>query len=190
MPQLACPVVHAISMPDTAVSCAVCVWCLSDLKPSNLLLNANCDLKICDFGLARLASPDGDHQGFLTEYVATRWYRAPEVSTGGSEDTSTNEGPLREAGLCSHSFVCSCSDHAQLEGVHQGHRRSACRAAFVRPPSDGGCVLMLLCLISAVYSLVRRMHSGRDPRPQGYAHTKHASCCTATERARCDSAVC
>jgi serine/threonine protein kinase len=50
-----------------------------DLKPSNLLLNANCDLKICDFGLARLASPDGDHQGFLTEYVATRWYRAPEI---------------------------------------------------------------------------------------------------------------
>ena len=25
-----------------------------DLKPSNLLLNANCDLKICDFGLVRL----------------------------------------------------------------------------------------------------------------------------------------
>jgi serine/threonine protein kinase len=24
-----------------------------DLKPSNLLVNANCDLKICDFGLAR-----------------------------------------------------------------------------------------------------------------------------------------
>ncbi len=25
-----------------------------DLKPSNLLVNANCDLKICDFGLARV----------------------------------------------------------------------------------------------------------------------------------------
>ncbi|KAL5278810.1 rl family protein [Megaselia abdita] len=50
-----------------------------DLKPSNLLLNTTCDLKICDFGLARVADPDHDHAGFLTEYVATRWYRAPEI---------------------------------------------------------------------------------------------------------------
>lgn len=50
-----------------------------DLKPSNLLLNTNCDLKICDFGLARVADPDKDNAGLLTEYVATRWYRAPEI---------------------------------------------------------------------------------------------------------------
>jgi mitogen-activated protein kinase 1/3 len=56
-----------------------------DLKPSNLLLNANCDLKICDFGLARSAAlppPDAGPNGgggHMTEYVATRWYRAPEV---------------------------------------------------------------------------------------------------------------
>ncbi|XP_028967706.1 mitogen-activated protein kinase ERK-A-like [Galendromus occidentalis] len=50
-----------------------------DLKPSNLLLNSSCDLKICDFGLARVADPQLDHRGFLTEYVATRWYRAPEI---------------------------------------------------------------------------------------------------------------
>jgi len=54
-----------------------------DLKPSNLLLNANCDLKVCDFGLARsvmTAEPAGSGEaGFMTEYVATRWYRAPEI---------------------------------------------------------------------------------------------------------------
>jgi mitogen-activated protein kinase 1/3 len=79
-----------------------------------LLNTANCDLKVCDFGLARVMDPEQDHAGLLTgarpcvhvcsclslcmwcvglgclrccfshtcvraEYVATRWYRAPEV---------------------------------------------------------------------------------------------------------------
>ncbi|XP_023533900.1 mitogen-activated protein kinase homolog NTF3-like [Cucurbita pepo subsp. pepo] len=47
-----------------------------DLKPGNLLVNANCDLKICDFGLARTSK--GQDQA-MTEYVVTRWYRAPEL---------------------------------------------------------------------------------------------------------------
>ncbi|KAK9664087.1 hypothetical protein RND81_14G018900 [Saponaria officinalis] len=54
-----------------------------DLKPSNLLLNANTDLKICDFGLARPASEDE-----MTNYVVTRWYRAPELLLYSSDYTS------------------------------------------------------------------------------------------------------
>jgi len=58
-----------------------------DLKPSNLLVNSNCDLKVCDLGLARGVLPEdengtGQNGGgslFLTEYVVTRWYRAPEI---------------------------------------------------------------------------------------------------------------
>ncbi|CAK62258.1 unnamed protein product (macronuclear) [Paramecium tetraurelia] len=51
-----------------------------DLKPRNLLVNSNCDLKICDFGLARALIPDLKAKaGVLTDYVATRWYRAPEL---------------------------------------------------------------------------------------------------------------
>ncbi|KAJ3359888.1 Mitogen-activated protein kinase [Allomyces javanicus] len=51
-----------------------------DLKPGNLLVNADCELKICDFGLARGFSDAPDENGgFMTEYVATRWYRAPEI---------------------------------------------------------------------------------------------------------------
>ena len=47
---------------------------------SNLLINGNCELKICDFGMARgLTSTAEEHAGFMTEYVATRWYRAPEI---------------------------------------------------------------------------------------------------------------
>ena len=51
-----------------------------DLKPRNLLVNSNCDLKICDFGLARANIPyQRMHAQQMTDYVATRWYRAPEV---------------------------------------------------------------------------------------------------------------
>ncbi|KAI7754273.1 hypothetical protein M8C21_001141, partial [Ambrosia artemisiifolia] len=46
-----------------------------DLKPKNILANANCKLKICDFGLARVAFNDAP----TADYVATRWYRAPEL---------------------------------------------------------------------------------------------------------------
>ncbi|KAJ4781620.1 Mitogen-activated protein kinase [Rhynchospora pubera] len=51
-----------------------------DLKPGNVLLNANCELKICDLGLARTISTKVDE--CMTEYVVTRWYRAPEVLLG------------------------------------------------------------------------------------------------------------
>lgn len=55
-----------------------------DLKPSNLLLNSNCDLKICDFGLAR-TTPE---TAVMSEYVVTRWYRAPELLLGCSAYTA------------------------------------------------------------------------------------------------------
>ncbi|KAJ3192984.1 Mitogen-activated protein kinase, partial [Entophlyctis luteolus] len=50
-----------------------------DLKPGNLLVNADCELKICDFGLARGLANTPEDPGYMTEYVATRWYRAPEI---------------------------------------------------------------------------------------------------------------
>jgi len=50
-----------------------------DLKPRNLLVNSNCDLKICDFGLARVDDPGQRDKAVMSNYIATRWYRAPEV---------------------------------------------------------------------------------------------------------------
>jgi len=51
-----------------------------DLKPRNLLVNSNCDLKICDFGLARANIPYLlTKTAQMTDYMTTRWYRAPEI---------------------------------------------------------------------------------------------------------------
>lgn len=44
-----------------------------DLKPTNIAVNEDCELKVLDFGLARHTEAE------MTGYVATRWYRAPEI---------------------------------------------------------------------------------------------------------------
>jgi len=60
-----------------------------DIKPSNILLNSDCQVKVCDFGLARSISAlmDNSANPVLTDYVATRWYRAPEILLGSTAYT-------------------------------------------------------------------------------------------------------
>jgi mitogen-activated protein kinase 15 len=59
-----------------------------DLKPSNILLNSECHAKVADFGLARSVAAKEDFTPVLmTEYVATRWYRAPEILLGSTKYT-------------------------------------------------------------------------------------------------------
>ena len=54
--------------------------------------------QICDFGLARVADPTHDHKGMLTEYVATRWYRAPEIML--------NPKAYFKASGCTNTILC------------------------------------------------------------------------------------
>ena len=60
-----------------------------DMKPSNLLLNSECLMKVADFGLARSLldnNDSGSEKGpQMTDYVATRWYRAPEILLGSNK---------------------------------------------------------------------------------------------------------
>ena len=57
--------------------------CHRDIKPANILVNQDCQLRITDFGLARFMGVDRtslrDPPPQMTEYVVTRWYRAPEL---------------------------------------------------------------------------------------------------------------
>lgn len=52
-----------------------------DIKPSNILLDSLCHVKLCDFGLVTFQDDNFSNQR-KTEYVATRWYRAPEIILG------------------------------------------------------------------------------------------------------------
>jgi cyclin-dependent kinase-like len=54
--------------------------CCTDIKPENLLVGSGGVLKLCDFGFARMVT--ASDFGSLTDYVATRWYRSPELLLG------------------------------------------------------------------------------------------------------------
>lgn len=58
-----------------------------DLKPSNILLNSSCLVKVADFGLARSIAETPGTENVLTEHIATRWYRAPEILLGSTSYT-------------------------------------------------------------------------------------------------------
>ena len=51
-----------------------------DIKPENLLLSKNGIVKLCDFGFARHMRAEKNFN--YTDYVSTRWYRAPELLVG------------------------------------------------------------------------------------------------------------
>ena len=58
-----------------------------DIKPENLLISKNGVVKLCDFGFARPMKSETTYQ--YTDYVSTRWYRAPELLVGDAAYSGT-----------------------------------------------------------------------------------------------------
>ncbi|XP_074677275.1 cyclin-dependent kinase-like 1 isoform X2 [Strix aluco] len=53
-----------------------------DVKPENILITKHSVIKLCDFGFARILTGPSD---YYTDYVATRWYRSPELLVGDTQ---------------------------------------------------------------------------------------------------------
>eukprot|EP00002_Diphylleia_rotans_P030438 TRINITY_DN6256_c0_g1_i1.p1 TRINITY_DN6256_c0_g1~~TRINITY_DN6256_c0_g1_i1.p1 ORF type:complete len:365 (-),score=75.54 TRINITY_DN6256_c0_g1_i1:447-1541(-) len=90
-----------------------------DLKPSNILVNGNCDLKICDFGNSRVADPENAEGEELTEYITTRWFRAPECLIGCKE--YTNEIDIWSVGCIFAELLARRPLFPGKEYIHQLH---------------------------------------------------------------------
>ena len=63
------------------------------MKPGNLLVSKDCQLRITDFGLARYMDDEtlkgNNESNPQTEYVVTRWYRCPELLLSPNRPYST-----------------------------------------------------------------------------------------------------
>ena len=65
---------------------------------ANILVNQNCDIRICDFGMARGHIDNEDYDALnLTQYVSTRWYRAPEIMLSRNSYNKSSEYIARRA---------------------------------------------------------------------------------------------
>jgi serine/threonine protein kinase len=131
-----------------------------DLKPSNILINEKCELRICDFGLARASYESGpDTTRFWTDYVATRWYRAPELIM---EDHSTYSTAIDMWSVgCIFAEIIS-SGKVLFQGSSARHMFELITDVLGSPPRH---VVEKLRNQSARRVLNEFLHPRREPRP-------------------------
>ncbi|XP_026515134.1 cyclin-dependent kinase-like 3 isoform X1 [Terrapene carolina triunguis] len=115
-----------------------------DIKPENILVSQTGITKLCDFGFARTLAAPGD---VYTDYVATRWYRAPELvlkdTTYGKPVDIWALGCMIIEMATGNPYLPSSSD---LDLLHKivtkvGNLTPHLQSIFIRSPVFSGVVL-------------------------------------------------
>jgi mitogen-activated protein kinase 15 len=106
-----------------------------DIKPSNVLINSDSSIRLCDFGLSRTLQAESDDTVY-TDYIATRWYRPPEVILGAFSYCPPTDmwaaGCVLAELVTGQPLLPGASAMDQLE----------CIVAFTGPPSPDDCESM------------------------------------------------
>ena len=102
-----------------------------DIKPQNVLVNADCTLRICDFGMARPLS--GQDKFLWSDYVTTRWYRAPEMFADNRLIEYTKASDMWSVGCVIAEMLSG--GRALFPGKSSEHQRSLITAMLGPAPS-------------------------------------------------------
>ncbi|XP_067935463.1 cyclin-dependent kinase-like 4 [Watersipora subatra] len=112
-----------------------------DIKPENILISKSGVVKLCDFGFARPLSSTGEN---YTDYVATRWYRAPELLVGDTKYGKAVDmwaiGCLIAELLTGDPIFPGDSDMDQLHQIIKclGNLKARYKEIFMRNPAFAG----------------------------------------------------
>ncbi|MBZ3884549.1 Serine/threonine-protein kinase NLK [Sciurus carolinensis] len=118
-----------------------------DIKPGNLLVNSNCVLKICDFGLARVEELDESRH--MTQEVVTQYYRAPEILMGSRH--YSNAIDIWSVG-CIFAELLGRRILFQAQSPIQQSKRISAKDALAHPYLDEGRLRYHTCMCKCCFS--------------------------------------
>ncbi|KAF2973590.1 hypothetical protein EK904_003996, partial [Melospiza melodia maxima] len=152
-----------------------------DIKPGNLLVNSNCVLKICDFGLARVEELDESRH--MTQEVVTQYYRAPEILMGSRHYSNAidiwsvgcifaellgrrilfqAQSPIQQLDLITDLLgtpsleamrtACEGAKAHILRGPHKQSKRISAKDALAHPYLDEGRLRYHTCMCKCCFS--------------------------------------